>query len=295
MSNDRCNRCLKGLSRRIPCFVAWTLLLSSTVLYLVFICPSIVKQFSLIVALIQGIILIFVINNFLMATFTDPGRYGRAPADENDDSETTFHKTVEIHGSQCRMKWCQTCGFYRPPRCSHCSVCDFCIDTFDHHCPWLNNCIGRRNYHYFIYFLLSLLVHMFIVLSLSIYYLLKLGKHLGDLPSIISIFLIVIIVLLTVPVGGLTIFHLMLIFRGRTTNEQVTGKFKTNTNPFDYGWMMNVCRLLSSSKYPKLIQPAKKTSKRQKKNLYQIRNQNIDFSNGIHSNAEIKPFSMTSV
>lgn len=72
---------------------------------------------------------------------------------------------------------------------------------------------------------------MFIVLAFCIYYLLKRRQMFGELSTIISFVLLLLIVLLTIPIGGLTIFHLLLIIRGRTTNEQVTGKFKTNVNP----------------------------------------------------------------
>ncbi|XP_075825884.1 palmitoyltransferase ZDHHC8 isoform X2 [Microtus pennsylvanicus] len=149
-------------AKYIPVATAAALLVGSSTLFFVFTCPWLTRAVSPAIPVYNGILFLFVLANFSMATFMDPGVFPRADEDEDkeDDFRAPLYKNVDVRGIQVRMKWCATCHFYRPPRCSHCSVCDNCVEDFDHHCPWVNNCIGRRNYRYFFLFLLSLSAHM---------------------------------------------------------------------------------------------------------------------------------------
>jgi hypothetical protein len=52
---------------------------------------------------------------------------------------------------------CPDCETVRTSRSRHCAICNRCIERFDHHCPWINNCVGIHNHVYFYFFLFSTL------------------------------------------------------------------------------------------------------------------------------------------
>ncbi|KAI5686864.1 DHHC palmitoyltransferase [Leishmania braziliensis] len=44
------------------------------------------------------------------------------------------------------LNFCPICATYKPPRAHHCSRCNCCVLKYDHHCPWLGQCVGFFNY-----------------------------------------------------------------------------------------------------------------------------------------------------
>ena len=64
------------------------------------------------------------------------------------NSEINIKESKEI-------RYCFYCKIFKLERTAHCSKCNCCVRVFDHHCVIVNNCIGKRNYKYFIGMILS--------------------------------------------------------------------------------------------------------------------------------------------
>ncbi len=141
-----------------------------------------------------------------LASLTDPGIVPR-----NAEAITTPPSSLGqiVNGVEVHRKWCYTCHIYRPPRGKHCGVCNCCIQKFDHHCTYLSNCIGERNYNYFIFFIFNSFIFSILIFIILLF---NLNNYLN------------IIIFITSAISSLinlqiTIYHGRLILSGKTMYE----------------------------------------------------------------------------
>ncbi|GAA5961039.1 hypothetical protein JCM8115_002667 [Rhodotorula mucilaginosa] len=133
-------------------------------------------------------------------------------------------KYIELPGKgYVASKWCPTCHAYRPPRTSHCRLCDNCVERTDHHCAFLNNCIGRRNYRPFIVFLTSAVVCAFYAIAFTIYHVVYALTEIDETgwrwDTVGAVVTAVLTVVFVTPIAGLLGYHTRLMWSNRTTIE----------------------------------------------------------------------------
>uniref|UniRef100_A0A8C2Z4J9 Palmitoyltransferase n=1 Tax=Cyclopterus lumpus TaxID=8103 RepID=A0A8C2Z4J9_CYCLU len=232
-------------------------------LFFAFDCPFLVEHLTVFIPVIGGVLFLFAVISLLRTSFTDPGILPRATPEEAADIEkqidtsgsSTYRppprtKEILINQQVVKLKYCFTCKMFRPPRTSHCSLCDNCVERFDHHCPWVGNCVGKRNYRFFYSFIISLsFLTSFIFGCVVTHITLREYSH-----NLVICFFSIWSIL------GLSGFHTYLVASNLTTNEDIKGSWSSKRcteesgNPYSYNNIItNCCVTLCGPMPPSLI------------------------------------------
>ncbi|KAH6804914.1 DHHC-type zinc finger family protein [Perilla frutescens var. frutescens] len=85
--------------------------------------------------------------SFLVCVLADPGG---VPSGYVPDVEENGAPDQGIKRNGVILRICDKCSTYKPPRAHHCRACRRCVLRMDHHCSWINNCVGQTNYKPFL-------------------------------------------------------------------------------------------------------------------------------------------------
>ena len=259
-----------------PCCFRPTLLTACAMtvpvlLFYIFNSKYLIKKYSIIIPIIIGVIYLIEFIYLIVASFCDPGiirRFNIINDDKTKDyikrrfNDNQKRKDAQIFhlGYLINYSYCFSCGIIRPKRSTHCSDCNNCVERLDHHCPWIGNCAGKRNYIYFFIFIVLLNIQTILIIIFSIIHIISKVKDYSDLNKqlpeeekikhltaysfcdvIISLYLIIYSIITMCFITILLFYHIRLICVNSTTKEELRHIFKTNFgNPYKRSICQNI-------------------------------------------------------
>ncbi|EFJ11742.1 hypothetical protein SELMODRAFT_125682 [Selaginella moellendorffii] len=180
--------------------------------------------------------------SYALAILRDPGEIPSSYLPDVEDSQQAPLQEVKRKGGD--LRYCQKCRVYKPPRAHHCRVCKRCVLRMDHHCLWINNCVGHNNYKSFFLFVLYI--------TSACIYSLVFSRLICFRSSFHVIICGIVVIPLSVALSGLLVWHIYLSLHNRTTIEYYEGvraKWLAHTSgpyshPYDLGALSNILVVL---------------------------------------------------
>lgn len=116
-----------------------------------------------ILVIISIISLLILVPCFILSAAREPGFLKK---------EIDYIDLVTEMIDQERDLWnlCTYCEVIKSQTSFHCLFCKKCVELFDHHCPYINNCLGYRNAQNFFLFVLFYFVFLLAVFLETIRY-----------------------------------------------------------------------------------------------------------------------------
>ncbi|XP_055799385.1 palmitoyltransferase ZDHHC20-B-like isoform X1 [Salvelinus fontinalis] len=163
------------------------------------------------------------------------------------------------------VRYCDNCLVIKPDRCHHCSTCDMCVLKMDHHCPWVNNCVGFSNYKFFVLFLAYSMLYCAFIAATVLQYFIKFWtlcrwRSVGDCPQnqlpdthakFHVLFLFFVAAMFFISILSLFSYHLWLVGKNRTTIEAFRAPVFRNgpdKNGFSLGFSRNMAEVFGDQK-----------------------------------------------
>ena len=138
------------------------IILHFTVIFLTFIMlmPYFDNTYFSILYLVISFLLFIL---FFILAFSDPGTL----------TNNKYKDALDIiEQGEMLEYYCPKCLIKMDFRTKHCVICEKCVDDFDHHCFWVGNCIGKKNFSLFFDFLVYVIFNTLFNFLITTYYVL---------------------------------------------------------------------------------------------------------------------------